>query len=165
MLDKKLLLELKEYVKCHLTLIVFNLSESMASQEKSIAQHFELEEFIKSKRQPTFNKVLFSYIDKLGSNDSDIYKKAGLDRRLFSKIRSNPGYRPGKTTVVALGLALELEELEFDNLLSSAGYSLSDSETFDLVIQFCLEKGIYNLYQVNEALDYFSLKPLNGVNE
>jgi hypothetical protein len=163
MLDKKLLLELKEYVESHLTLMVYNLSESLTSQEKSIAQNFELEEFIKSKRQPTFNKVLFSYIDQSGSSDSDIYKKAGLDRRLFSKIRSNPGYHPGKSTVVVLGLALELDELEFDKLLSSAGYSLSDNETFDLVIQFCLEKGIYNLDQVNEALDYFSLKPLGVI--
>jgi len=108
---------------------------------------------------------LFSFIDKKGVSDPDIYKKAGIDRRHFSKIRSNPDYRPGKNTVIALALALELNKKETDKLLSSAGYSLSDSDTFDLVIQFCVEKKIYDIHDVNQALDYFSLKPLIGVLE
>ncbi len=81
------------------------------------------------------------------------------------KIRSNPDYRIGKNTAIALAIALELNEKETDNLLGSAGYSLSDSETFDLVIKFCLEKKIYNSDDVNQALVYFSLKPLFGVIE
>ena len=103
---------------------------------------------------------MFRYIDKKGASDSDIYKRAGIDRRHFSKIRSNPEYKPGKNTVIALALALELTKKELDKLLGSAGYSLSDSDTFDLVIQFCLEKKIYNFYDINQALDYFSLNPL-----
>lgn len=95
-----------------------------------------------------------------GASDTEIYKRAGMDRKHFSKIRSNSSYRPGKTTIIALALALQLNKKETDKLLSSAGYLLSNSDTGDLVIQFCLEKKIYDIDQVNQALDYLSLKPL-----
>ncbi|KNY28872.1 hypothetical protein [Pseudobacteroides cellulosolvens] len=124
-----------------------------------------MEEYIKNNRKPTFNQVLFSFIDRKGTTDSDIYKKAGIDRRHFSKIRSNPDYRISKNTAVSLSLALELTKKDTDKLLSAAGYSLSDSDTFDLVIQFCMEKKMYDIHNVNEALVYFSLKPLSGVLE
>jgi len=98
-------------------------------------------------------------IDKKGARDSDVYKKAGIDRRHFSKIR-NPAYRPGKNTVIALALALELDKKETDELLSAAGYSLSDRSISVLVILFFLEKKIYDIDAVNQALHYFSQKPL-----
>jgi hypothetical protein len=166
MLNKKHLVELQEYVEIHLSLPIFSSMEKC--EEHNIlesVQTIEIEDFIKHKRKPTFNQTLFSYIDKTGGSDSDIYKKAGIDRRHFSKIRSNPNYRIGKNTAIALAIALELSENDTANLLSSAGYSLSDSETFDLVIKFCLEKKIYNCDDVNQALNYFSLKPLFGVME
>jgi hypothetical protein len=162
MLDRKLLEELQHYVDTHLQPI-FHEMKLYSSEERMISeeiQNVDIEEFIKIKRQPAFSKTLFRYIDKKGVSDADIYKRAGLDRRHFSKIRSNPEYKPGKNTVIALALALELTKKETDKLLSSAGYSLSDSDTLDLVIQFCLEKKIYNFYDINQALDYFSLKPL-----
>jgi hypothetical protein len=166
MLDKKLFLELQEYIDEYLGRFVFDVCEAPKYMEQSIykeIQDNELEAFIKNNRKPTFSQVLFSFIDKKGTNDSDIYKRAGIDRRHFSKIRSNPNYRPGKNTAIALALALELNKKETDKLLSSAGYSLSNSDTFDLVIQFCVEKKIYDMNNVNEALDYFSLKTLIGV--
>ena len=98
-------------------------------------------------------------------SDPVIYNRAGIDRRHFSKIRSNSNCRPGKNTAIALAIALELNQKETMNLLSAAGYSLSESDTFDLVIQFCLMKKIYNIHSVNQALDYFGLKPLTGVLE
>ncbi|MCH6267347.1 MULTISPECIES: hypothetical protein [Neobacillus] len=159
MLDKHLLVELQVYIERNLNILTYSMMES--NEIHSI----EIEDFIKNKRQPTFNQTLFKLIDKKGAGDTETYKKAGLDRRHFSKIRSNPEYRPRKNTVVALALALELNKKETDKLLSSAGYSLSDSETFDLVIQFCLEKKIYDVHDVNQALDYFRLKPLIGVLE
>jgi hypothetical protein len=166
MLDKKLFIKLQEYVDEHLGRFVFDVCEAPKYMEQSIyeeIQNSELEAFIKNNRKPTFNQALFSFIDKNGTSDSDIYKRAGIDRRHFSKIRSNPNYRPGKNTAIALALALELNKKETDKLLSSAGYSLSNSDTFDLVIQFCVEKKIYDINNVNEALDYFSLKTLIGV--
>lgn len=160
MLDQKLLIELQKYLDLHLNSLVFSKMEECVSQE---AYSLELQDYIKSKRQPSFNQTLFSFIDKNGAADSEIYKKAGIDRRHFSKIRTNPDYRPSKNTVVALALALQLNKKNTDKLLSAAGYSLSDSDTFDLVIQFCVEKRIYDIHDVNQALDYFSLKPLIGV--
>lgn len=157
MFDQELLLELQTYIENHLS---FQILESVSFQKSEELQNIEIEDFIKIKRQPTFNQTLFRSIDKKGTTDSDIYKRAGIDRRHFSKIRSNPDYKPKKNTVIALALALELTKKETDKLLSSAGYSLSDSDTFDLIIQFCLEKKIYDFYHINQALDYFSLNPL-----
>ena len=164
MLDKMLLEELQQYIDRNLSYIV--CEKSIAPLEDFVLESIsplEIESFIAEKRKPTLQKVLFGFIDKKGCKDSEVYKKAGLDRRLFSKIRSNPEYKPSKNTVTALALALELNKKETDKLLSSAGYSLSDSETSDLVIQFCIERKIYEIDQVNYALDYFSQKPLSGV--
>ncbi len=159
-LRKELLSELEEFVKSRIDMTYRSL-QSAVCFDSSI--HGELEGFVESNRKLTFNQVLFEYIDGKKAADADIYKRAGIDRRHFSKIRSNPEYRPGKNTVVALALALRLDVENACRLLQSAGYSLTDSETFDLVILFCLQKGIYELHEVNSALDYFSLKPLGGV--
>ncbi len=168
MLDKKLLIELQEYIELHLSKTVFPVCEAQRCEDRSVyydLQSRDLEDFIENNRKPTFNQVLFNFIDKKDVSDLDIYKRAGIDRRHFSKIRSNPHYKLGKNTAIALALALELNKKEMDKLLSAAGYSLSDSDTFDLVIQFCVEKKIYDIPNVNQALDYFSLKPLIGVLE
>lgn len=168
MLDRKLLIELQKYIDSHLKGVMLEVYEITNYIENSIceeAQDSYLIDYINNKRKPAFNKVLFSLIDKKGASDSDIYKKAGIDRRHFSKIHSNPNYRIGKNTAIALALALELDKEETDKLLSTAGYSLSDSDTFDLVIQFCVEKKIYDINNVNQALDHFNLKPLIGVLE
>jgi hypothetical protein len=165
MLDKKILKELQEYLHHHLDkMIVYNQMEApLEYMIDADIKESEIEVFINSNRKPALQKVLFSFIDKKASSDSEVYKKAGIDRKHFSKIRSNPNYRPGKNTIIALALALELTKKEMDKLLSSAGYSLSDSDTTDLIIQFCLEKKIYDIDFVNQTLDYFSLKPLSGV--
>ncbi|QOY35452.1 hypothetical protein AWH56_022645 [Anaerobacillus isosaccharinicus] len=164
MLEKQLLKELQEYVNIHLTTFIYDISEPEINYSEN-QYHMEIEDFIKNKRKQTFAQVLFTFIDKKGYSDAEIYKKAGLDRRHFSKIRSNPEYRLGKNTAIALAFALELTKKEAEKLLSSAGFSLSDNDTFDLVIQFCLEKKIYDLHDVNQALNYFSLKPLLRVIE
>ncbi len=164
MLTEKLLTELRDYVKSRLA-EPFLESPSIEMMLSDAAINLEMEDFINTNRKPSFREVLFKMIDERGFRDSDIYKKAGIDRRHFSKIRTNPKYRVSKNTAIALAIALELDIDETEDLLNSAGYSLSDSETFDLVIQFCIEKKIYNLDAINEALYYFSLKPLSGVSE
>ncbi|RFU68562.1 hypothetical protein [Bacillus sp. V59.32b] len=165
MLNEKILREMQEYVDSYInedfTLVVSPESYKMEEIHQDI-HNLELEDFIKTNRKPSLKEVLFSFIDQTGASDPEIYNKVGIDRKLFSKIRTNPNYRPGKNTIIALALALELNIEEADTLLSSAGYSLSDSDTYDLVIQFCLEKKIYTIHDVNQALDYFSLKPLIG---
>ena len=110
-------------------------------------------------REKLFTEQLFAFIDRTGKQDSEIYKKALIDRRLFSKIRSNKNYIPAKKTVIALCLALELNRAEADTLLSSAGYSLSRADDYDLVIAFCIEKKIFNFFDINEALNHFGFEP------
>ncbi|WP_338786170.1 hypothetical protein [Metabacillus sp. FJAT-53654] len=157
MFEKKILSELQEYIELNTVVLAFLSSKPIIIED---VKQNALEEFITIHREPSFAQVLFSFVDKKGCSDSDIYKKAGIDRRHFSKIRSKSDYRPGKPTVIALALALELNEEETDQLLGSAGFSLSNSDTFDLVILFCLEKRIYDLDEVNQALEYLHLKPL-----
>ncbi len=121
-----------------------------------------IRKYVDENRNPTFSSELMRLIDESGCRDSEIYSRAGIDRRHFSKIRSNPDYHPGKQTAVALCLALKLDRQQSEQLLSAAGYSLSSSEIFDLIIIFCLENRIYDLSDVNTALVYFSLKPIGA---
>ncbi len=121
----------------------------------------DIEEYIRKLRsEDTFSTRLLKYIDLTGLSDADIYKRAGIDRRHFSKIRCDRGYKPKKATALALCLALRLDQEKTGELLSLAGYSLSNSDTGDLVVKFCIERGIYDLIDVNEALDYFGQKSI-----
>ncbi len=117
--------------------------------------------YLEENREPLFTELLFAFIDRTGQKDSDIYKKAFIDRRLFSKIRSNKDYTPAKKTVIALCLALELSRAEADKLLSAAGYSLSRAEDYDLIIAFCIEKRIFDFFEINEALERFGYEVFN----
>lgn len=127
-------------------------------------QENDIEEFIrKTKVEDTFSTRLLKYIDQSGVSDSQIYRKAGLDRKHFSKIRCDVNYRPKKSTALALCLALELDLERMEELLELAGYSLSNSDTGDLIVKFCVEKGIYDLMDVNEAFVYFGVKAIGVI--
>ena len=115
----------------------------------------------KNKDENTFQTKLFSYIDKQELKDSDVYNKVNIDRRLFSKIRSNKDYHPSKETVILLGISLELTEEEIEDLLESASYSLPKNTTFDLIIRFCFKEQIYDVNQINEFLYEHHCKLLN----
>lgn len=160
MLDKRILEELKNYVSKHITVTEFSLREAEAVFSPDIMKEEDLENYISAKRSASFAEVLFRFIDYKGYTDSDVYKKAGIDRRHFSKIRTNPAYRISKSSAVSLSIALKLNKKETEKLLHSAGFSLSNNDTFDLIIQFCLEQEIYDIDYVNQALDQFDLKPL-----
>ena len=100
----------------------------------------------------TWQESLFRMIDEKGLADTDVYKKAGIDRKLFSKIRSNKDYKPKKDTAVVLALALELNLDETRDILGRAGYALSPSSISDLIIEYFITNEIYDLYTINLAL-------------
>ena len=119
-----------------------------------------LEDFLKQK-DAGFTQTLLKLIDERGQKDSAVYKKANLTKQHFSKIRNNPNYRPTKQTAVALALALELDLEGARDLIGRAGYALTDSSTFDLIIRYFIEHKQYDVVQINLTLYQFD-QPLLG---
>lgn len=162
-MDKKLISQLEKYIDFNLKIgVLESPSDYIESRTemKSMVEEIEIEDFVEKKQKPVFSEVLFKFIDDRQLKDVDVYKKARIDRRHFSKIRSNPDYKVSKNTAIALALALELDKEDTNILLESTGFILSDSNVFDLVVQFFIEKKTYDIDLINEALDYFKLKPL-----
>ena len=108
-----------------------------------------------------FSETLLKLIDLSGEKDSAVYKRANVDRRLFSKIRSNPAYRPSKATAVAFAIALKLDLEETNDLIGRAGYVLSHSSEADLIAEFFINRKDYDISRVNEVL-YACDQPLLG---
>ena len=160
--------KLRNYLDRYLTPREGSLKRSLAGNaffESCLYEEREtnINEYIENnKEEDTFQTKLFEYIDKKELKDSDVYNKVYIDRRLFSKIRSNKDYHPSKETIILLGIALELTETEIEDLLKSASYSLPMNTTFDLIIRFCFKEKIYNLDQINEFLYDYNCKLLNN---
>ena len=112
----------------------------------------------------SFSETLLKIINSKNKTDAEIYKKANIDRKLFSKIRGNTNYSPSKKTVIALAIALELTIIEACDLLKRAGFSLSHSNKFDVIIEYFLKNKKYNIFEINEVLFYYDQPLLGGVS-
>lgn len=120
-----------------------------------------LEEMLKQE-DAGFTETLLGLIDRSGKKDSEVYKRANLSKQHFSKIRNNPHYKPTKPTAIALALALELDLAETRDLIGRAGYALTNSSKFDLIIRYFIEQRNYNVVEINLTLYEFDQSLLGG---
>ena len=123
-------------------------------RETSSAAGKTLREYMKQMDR-NFQEMLFDLIDESGMTDVECYKKANVDKRTFSKIKSNKDYKPSKQTVIAFAISLQLDMDTTQELLATAGFTLSRSKVFDKIIRYFIHNGNYDIFEINEALFEF----------
>lgn len=167
--NEKLLSKLEKYIANNYMEEIYISSYKEELPELLEAQEIQSPRYMKKSRklkdlieieEETFAEMLLRLIDQKNITDVDAYKNANVDRRLFSKIRSQEYYKPSKVTVISFAISLQLNLDETKDLLLRAGYALSPSDKFDVILEFFIKEEFYNMYDINEALDKYDQKLL-----
>lgn len=138
-----------------------NLPQDSSCSMEYTGTRQDLEQTLRHAHGETFTHMLLRLIDERGLKDADVYRRANMDRKLFSKIRSHNEYHPKKKTVLALAVALRLEDEEAESLLKSAGFALSNADKTDVIVSFFIRYRIYDVMTINEALFAYGQEPIN----
>ena len=134
--------------------------ETNVREKRQFAKEKSLEDLIR-KSEETFSQMLLRIINEKGMTDVQAYRKANVDRKLFSKIRSNANYTPSKKTILCFAIALELTLDETEELLKKAGFAFSNCFKSDVIVSYFIEHRKYDIYELNEVLFQYDL-PLLG---
>ena len=132
----------------------------LPSKKRTAEKKWSLDDWLEA-MDDTFSESLLRLIDAKGRKDPEVYKRANVDRKLFSKIRNNPDYQPSKRTALAFAVALELNLDEARDFIARAGYALSHSNKLDIIVEYFIVHQEYDIFTINETLFAFG-QPLLG---